>query len=321
MDLLAATKNVLDQYTGTAVTVRQLYYRLVAGGIIPNNLRAYKNLVAALSDWRRMRLLPFEAFEDRTRALHRMDIGQRHDNPIGWARYFLNDGVASAKDYSLARWFGQAERVIVAVEKQALEGPFMEVCRELGVDLIVARGYPSLSYLADIANSMHPDDRALDGRKNILLYFGDHDPSGQNIPEVIERDLRGLFGISFDLTRVALNPDQVEAMDLIPAPVKLTDSRAEGFIAEHGEEVYELDAIEPHALQELIREAVNEHFDEDAFTDREEKVRRGKARIARMLRRGGVETLLRELAETDTGEPIDEDEDEDGDDEPSEGDA
>lgn len=308
-ELLGAVRGILDQYAGTAVTVRQLYYRLVAGGFIPNNLRAYKNVVAALSDWRRTRVLPFDAFEDRTRALNRMDVGTRRDNPIGWARYSLNAAVDNAKDYALARWYGQDERVIVAVEKQALEGPFTEVCQGLNVDLVVARGYPSLSYLADIAASMQPDDRASDGRKNVLLYFGDHDPSGQNIPEVIERDLRGLFGVRFELTRVALNPDQVAEMDLIPAPVKRTDSRAEGFIAEHGEEVYELDAIEPHALQDLIRTAVAEHFDEDVYAEQEATVRRGRERIARVLERGGVGRFLETLA--DMGEDDDEDEDED----------
>lgn len=295
--LLAATRRVLTQYEGTAVTVRQLYYRLVAGGIIPNVLRSYKNLVAALSDWRRHRLIPFNAFEDRTRSMNRLDVGERFDDPAGWARYFLEEGVRKAKNYQLARWFGQDERAVVAVEKQALEGPFTQVCQELGVDLVVARGYPSLSYLAEIADALHRDDKATDDRANVILYFGDHDPSGQNIPEVIERDLRGLFGARFTLERVALNPDQVDEMDLIPAPVKLTDSRATGFIAEHGEDVYELDAIEPNALQDMIRDAVNEHFDEDAFDERNGLVERGKRKIARLLQRGGVERLLRQLAE------------------------
>ena len=295
--LLAATRRVLAQYEGTAVTVRQLYYRLVAGAIIPNVLRSYKNLVAALSDWRRSRQIPFDAFEDRTRTMSRLDVGERFDDPAGWARYFLEDGVRKAKNYQLARWFGQDERVVVAVEKQALEGPFTQVCQELGVDLVVARGYPSLSYLSEIADALHPEDKATDGRANVILYFGDHDPSGQNIPEVIERDLRALFGARFTLVRVALNPDQVDEMDLIPAPVKLTDSRAGNFVEEHGENVYELDAIEPDTLQEMIREAVDEHFDEETFDERNEIVEKGKRKIARILQRGGIERLLRQLAE------------------------
>lgn len=305
--LLQNVRAILQQYQGTAVTVRQLYYRLVAAGVIPNVLRSYKNLVGALSEWRRSRQIPFNAFEDRTRHMTRLDVGERVDDPVRWCRFWLEQGVRDAKNYQLARWFGQQYRVVVAVEKQALEGPFTEVCQELNVDLVVARGYPSLSYLRDIANAMQRTDRASDGRDNVLLYFGDHDPSGQNIPEVIERDLRGLFGLHFTLVRVALNPDQVQEMDLIPAPVKLTDSRAAGFVEQHGDEVYELDAIEPNALQDMIREAVQEYFDDDTYEDQQSKVTRGKSKIARLLQRGGVERLLHQLAESTQQDQDDED--------------
>lgn len=322
--LLSAVRGVLDQYSGTAVTVRQLYYRLVAGGVIPNVIRSYKNLVAALSDWRRSGDIDFSAFEDRTRHMSHMDTGMRTDDPAAWARFFLQQGVENAKNYSLARWYGQQERVIVAVEKQALEGPFTEICRELDVDLVVARGYPSLSYLHEIAQAIL-DPRVNDGRDTVVLYFGDHDPSGQNIPEVIERDLGGLFSARFELIRVALNPDQVEEMELIPAPVKLTDSRANTFIAEHGEEVYELDAIEPNTLQQMIRDAVNEHFDDDIYEGMVDTVEKGKRKISRLLKKGGIEKLLKDLAEqartqirgSSDDEEGDEDQDEDDEEEAS----
>ena len=43
-EFLFSVRNVLDQYSGTPVTIRQLYYRLVAGGVIPNNINSYKRL-------------------------------------------------------------------------------------------------------------------------------------------------------------------------------------------------------------------------------------------------------------------------------------
>jgi hypothetical protein len=300
-ELLAGVKGVLAKYTGTAVTVRQLYYRLVAGGIIPNNLRAYKNLVAALTQWRRERKVPLSAFEDRTRGMNRLDVGWRSDDPGSWLAAWLKRAVEQSESYRLARWYGQPERVIVAVEKQALEGPFTTVCEELAVDLAVCRGYPSLSFLHEVAGALSVGDHERDGRLNVIVYFGDLDPSGLNIPETVERDLSGMFGQQFEFVRVALTQEQVEQYSLIPAPVKLTDSRAEGFVAEHGHEVYELDALEPGVLQDLIRSAVSEHFDEGADEERDEAEEKGRTYIRGRLDKSKIRELIAELSKNNGG--------------------
>ena len=290
--LLEAVKAKLAEFAGTAVTLRQLYYRLVAAGAIPNNIHAYKNLGAALTKWRREGTIPISAFEDRTRGMAFYDVGQMEDNPEGWLKYFVNDGIKKAKNYNLARWRGQDYRVVVAVEKQALEGPFSEVCDELAVDLAVCRGYPSISFLAEVAQALR--DRN-DGRENVILYFGDFDPSGLDIPRAVETDLSGLFGQNFEFKRVALTQEQAEEMNLIPAPAKQTDIRYEGFAAEHGEEVFELDAIEPSELQNIIRDAVDEYFDEDVFTETEALIERGTKKIQGLLTKSGVEKFLSDL--------------------------
>lgn len=300
--LLEGVKGVLAQYSGTAVTVRQLYYRLVAAGLIPNNLRSYKNLGAALTQWRRGKRLPISAFEDRTRGMKRLDRGWRRDDPDGWLRGWVKEAISRAEGYDLARWAGQDRRVVVAVEKQALEGPFEEVCEELAVDLAVCRGYPSISFLHEVSGALSRGDPDRAGRENVVLYFGDLDPSGLNIPETVERDLgAGLFGQRFEFRRIALTREQVDEYSLIPAPVKLTDSRAAGFVAEHGEEVYELDAVEPLTLQGLIRSAVEEYWDEDANDERERQVEEGRKRIAARIEKAGLRQLLKDLGETDSG--------------------
>lgn len=297
-ELLAAVEQILETYGSTQVTVRQLYYRLVAAGKIPNSIRSYKNLGAALTDWRRARKIPIAAFEDRTRGMKRHDSGWRDDAPLTWASRHLEVFKKRALEYELARWYGQSERVVVVVEKQALEGPFEEICEELAVDLAVCRGYPSLSFLNEVAAAIGKSDPAHDARDLTLLYFGDYDPSGLNIPETVERDLGpGLFRRQFHFERVALTEEQIRELELIPAPVKLTDSRAAGFVAEHGEEVYELDAIEPRRLTEIVREAVNEHYGDDVAERREERVTTGRERIARAFADTGLDAALAKLNE------------------------
>lgn len=299
--LLTAVQKVLAQYAGTPVTVRQLYYRLVAGGIIPNNVRSYKNIISATTDWRRAGTIPIAAFQDLTRGMDHNDTGWRSDDPEGWLRAWVKEGLNRARDYKLARWFGQPERVIVAVEKQALEGPFSVVCQEKEVDLVVCKGYPSLSYLREIAVSMKQKSVSA-GRTLTFLYFGDHDPSGQDIPRSVREDLAGLFDIHLVYERVALNPNQVAKMHLIPAPVKPTDSRTPGFVAEYGEDVYELDAIEPDTLQELIRDTVDAHFVDSVYEEREEIMEAGKKVIEERLKKANVKAFLKALGVDEEGE-------------------
>lgn len=289
--VFSAVREVLTKFRGTPITVRQLYYRLVAGGIISNEQRNYKNLGAWLTEWRRQGSIPYGAFEDRTRGMSTHDSGWRTADPDGWLFGYLDMAIRQAKNYHLARWAGQQYRVVVAVEKQALEGIFEGVCSELHVDLAVCRGYPSLTFIKEIADSLDTSGE----RENIVLYFGDFDPSGINIPETIERDLSELFGASFTLKRIALNIDQAHGMDLIPAPPKSTDGRAAGFREKHGNEVFELDAIEPDVLVEFIRDNVNEYFDTIAAEDREVLEEEGQKRINKLLKDNGIEDFMLRL--------------------------
>ena len=75
-------------------------------------------------------------------------------------------------------------------------------------------------------------------------------------------DRMRFFGVRLEFKRLALNMDQVEEYDPPPNPAKITDSRAEGYIAEFGESSWELDALEPTVLARLIRDAITEIRDE-----------------------------------------------------------
>ncbi len=290
--LFSAVNSVLAEYSNTQVTVRQLYYRLVARGAIPNNIRAYKNLGAALTDWRRNHKIDIGAFSDRTRGMIKEDVGWREDNPDTWTKLFLEDAITNCEAYHLARWYNQENKVTVFVEKQALEGPFREVCSRLDVDLAVCRGYPSLSFLKEASDRLDEND----GRRNVVLYFGDLDPSGLNIPETVERDLVEFFGHD-DLVfrRVALTENQVREFNLIPAPVKTGDSRSSKFILSHGTSVYELDAIEPKSLQSMIESSVLEWFDAEVYEESLEIAREGREKIARILKESGIKSLVDRL--------------------------
>jgi hypothetical protein len=94
-----------------------------------------------------------------------------------------------------------------------------------------------------------------DGQETVVIHLGDHDPSGIDMSRDIRDRLR-LFGAKTQLRRIALNMDQVEQYDPPPNPAKLTDSRAEGYIEEYGDDSWELDALDPATLDTLVNEEI-----------------------------------------------------------------
>ncbi len=100
------------------------------------------------------------------------------------------------------------------------------------------------------------------GRPAVLLYAGDHDPSGEDI----DRDFEKRSACWDKVVRVALTASQVEAYHLPPNPGKATDSRAAGFIARHGALVQvELDALDPDDLRGLFTQAIEPFWDTSRY--------------------------------------------------------
>jgi hypothetical protein len=80
----------------------------------------------------------------------------------------------------------------------------------------------------------------------------------------------------FEVDRLALNMDQIEQYGPPPNPAKVTDSRARGYIATHGRQSWELDALEPTVMADLIESAIDELRDDvawEAATAKEERFR------------------------------------------------
>jgi hypothetical protein len=118
---------------------------------------------------------------------------------------------------------------------------------------MVTRGYPSLSFVRSAAEAL-----AAQGRPAWLYYFGDHDPSGRDIPRFVEENVRAIApAADFTLEVVAATGEQIEAWKLPTRPTKPSDTRSRRYT---GPSV-EVDAIPPATLRSLVREAVERHLD------------------------------------------------------------
>jgi hypothetical protein len=259
---------VLETYNGTPITVRQLYYRLVALGMT-NSLNHYKRLVSAMTDARWDGNVDFDAFVDRERSAFGETAAEptNLDAQIDRATTQLQ---AWATSYHLNRWENQPYFPIVGIEKKALQGVFEAPCEELDVGLYPMKGYPSLTFLNEIADILN--EAADRGKAPVILYFGDLDPSGSDIPRAIEDNLSRM-GCNVEVKRIALTPEQVTELGLPGVPPKTEDTRTATWT---GTECVELDAVDPDLLQDMAREAIEEYLDSALYQqllDREKEER------------------------------------------------
>jgi len=272
---IALCEEVINTYLeqGLRLTLRQLYYQLVTQNAIPNEERAYKNLGKLVSDARLAGLIDWDAIEDRARVPR---IPQDFEN--------LSDLVNVALGaYRLPRWQGQFEYVELWVEKDALSGVLAPLASKYHVTLMVNRGYSSQSAMYGAARRFneHSD------RNCILLYLGDHDPSGEDMVRDIDDRLRLLASsASIEVIKVALTWEQVEEHNPPPNPTKLTDTRSAGYIAKYGDACWEVDALRPDILQSLIDDAITEHLNETLMDEVKEREKTDKARLRKFV--GGL---------------------------------
>lgn len=256
--LIETANGIIDEYRaqGYDLTLRQLYYQMVSRDIIPNHERSYKNLGNLINDARMAGLVDWDAIEDRTRNLR----GLSHwSNP----RQIVQSAIYS---YRIDKWTGQPYRPEVWVEKDALTGVVGPACDRLDVPYFSCRGYTSASEMWRAGRRMLSH---LGGdQKPIVFHLGDHDPSGIDMTRDIIDRLELFVGRPVELRRLALNYDQVERYGPPPNPAKLSDSRASGYIEKHGRQSWELDALSPTTIGDLITGAILSVRDDDLWNER-----------------------------------------------------
>lgn len=223
------------------MTVRQVYYQMVARGLEKTEAQ-YKRVQQELAKMRRGERLPevpYGWISDSTRWMRRPTV---HES--------LGDVLRSAADtYRRDIWQHQPSYVEVWLEKDALAGVLYDVTAEWGVPLMVSRGYSSVSFLYEAAETIKRQDTAAH-----LYLFTDRDRSGDDIAASIEASLTDLAPDSeIFCHRAAVTEEQVRELDLPTRPPK----------REGDPPAVELDAIPANELRRICRERIERHIDPD----------------------------------------------------------
>src|SRR5215208_3201558 len=164
--------------------------------------------------------------------------------------------------YSRNPWQDQSRYVEVWCEKDALSGIFSDALSRYRVTLNIGRGYDGWSSIKRAADRYYRrKDKGID---TTVLYFGDFDPSGEDMHRsLIERF--ATLGVYPEIPKAALTPEDARRL---PGDVtKADDTRAAAFVAKHGDLAVELDALPVEELQGRIRSGIEEHINMDALQE------------------------------------------------------
>lgn len=265
--IIDEANKIINDWAGKGyygLTLRQIYYRFIALDLFPtswidtdynkkhglhpstkNTLRNYKKLGDILNAARLGGKIDWDAMEDVTRRLKSLQYWES----VGEAQDWLED------QYKHNKWKDQPTRVEVWVEKDALLSIFEKICTDADIStpLFSCRGYSSQSSMWGAAQRMLYYEEL--GQQTAILQFSDHDPSGIDMTRDI-RDRLTLFRCSAKVYRLALNIAQVNRFNLPPNPAKETDIRFSKYAEQFGADSWELDALEPNVIADLVRRAV-----------------------------------------------------------------
>lgn len=234
---------------GMAMTLRQLHYQFVKDNLYPNAKSSYDKLKAIVKDGRMAGLISWTAIEDRTRSLVGVPTYDSPANVLAIAR----DG------YRIDLWEGQPMRPEVWSEKDALSGVLEPICAEERVDFFACRGYNSASEQWRAGQRFARYVQA--GQRPVVIHLGDHDPSGIHMTEDNRDRLAVFAGVPVLVVRVALNMNQVEELRLPENYAKTTDARYADYEARFGDKSWELDALSPDYLRELVTSSIAKYRD------------------------------------------------------------
>lgn len=241
---LAEINSILEEYVadGYKLTLRQLYYQLVSRGMIPNKKEEYVKLSNILKKGRMAGIVDWDAIEDRTRIAK-----------IPFWTTGIKPSIKTLIDqYRLDRMKGQKNKIEVWVEKDALSAVLYRVTSEYHVRLMVNKGFSSTSAMYQAYKRLNDGD--------VILYFGDHDPSGLDMIRDIKQRMLD-FNTDVEVVPVALTMKQVRQFNPPPNPAKISDPRAEWYISKYGNISWELDALPPKELNRLCTENIESRID------------------------------------------------------------
>ena len=287
MEYVTATNNIISQYD-FQLTVRQIFYRLVSISFIRNTINCYKLFDRMITRGRERGDIDPRSIIDRARNTIGGDYG--YLSVEEYVRSKISE-LEDTEQYTRRIWDDQPQYVELWVEKDALATLFSSVANGYRVITYPSRGYSSFTKVYEAINERFSIYR---DRPITILHFADHDPSGINMTQDIQSRLER-YGSHARVKRIALTYDQVRQFKLEPMPTKLSDSRWKQYSLQYGNQCWELDALPPNELQNMIRDAIKGHIDVSRWNKTFKEIEKERAHLQKRFKSREVASLINKL--------------------------
>lgn len=251
LQLRAACYEILEQIQ--PASVRAVCYQLFnVYGLIPSMHKNETNKVGTeIREAREAEEIPWEWIVDETRAI---EVDASWNDPEAFAKSIV-------PQYRRDRWRHQAVRLEVWSEKSTVSGTLRPVLEAYGVPYRPMHGFTSATKIHDAAALTWSLTKPL-----VILYVGDFDPSGLYMSEAdAPRRLAEYGATCWFMRRLALIAEQCRGLRPFPVGDKRGDPRYHWFVAEYGTQCWELDAMNPNDLREVVETAILAYIDRGAW--------------------------------------------------------
>lgn len=285
-DWLNRAIQVVEEYDAMNIklSLRQVFYQFVARNWFANEQKNYKKLGDIISRGRQAGRISWYAIEDRERNLVQRPAWN------GGPAAFLQSVIPQHRK---SMWLNQDVRLEVMIEKNALLSTISNVCREFDIPYIGCKGYMSQTEEWEAGRRILQawEERE---QETIVLYLGDHDPSGLDMTRDHVERLSMFAEMEVEVVRLALNMDQIQHYNPPPNPARQEDARFAGYQAQFGDESWELDALDPPVIAQLIRDAVEQYRDEEKWDEMTEEIAAERAQLQRFVQWNGGFTAFQQ---------------------------
>ena len=281
-ETIPVVNEIIGQYD-IKLTVRQIYYRLISDPYVlfENTKSRYTQFDKMLVVARERREVDYTSIEDRTREALGGDYG--FDNPQEFLKSEIDSFKNCWQDYIMEMWKNQEHKLEIWVEKDALANLINQVAKDFRVLVFPSRGYSSFTKVMECLERLE----AYSDKERIILHLTDHDPSGLDMTRDLGERLSSYGGDSIQIKKIGLTYEQIEKFDLKPNPVKKSDTKTENYRSRFGSDCWELDALPPSELQNLVKESIKKYIDVGSWNDRFKEVEKGKNWLREKLKEIG----------------------------------
>lgn len=265
----AVLKVIEERREHLPLSVRQIHYALLNDpplkhaskpkSVYKNDASSYKNLIDLTTRARLDGSISMNAIADATRPV---SCWQTFSGPQDFVSEQLERLMCG---YWRDLMQSQPDHIEILAEKNTIQSLVNKVAERYCIPTVTGRGYCSVSPREGMRQRYLRSGK----RRLVVLIVSDFDPDGEEIAQSFARSMRDEFGVEdIHPIKVALTADHIERFDLVPSPdmkAKRGSSQYEKFVSKYGDDVFEVEALQPNQLIDVLTEAIDNVIDTDLF--------------------------------------------------------